>query len=97
VVATTEATLTDNIGKIPEGWRNHWTKHPIAASRLRRGDLRRLYRLINDKQLEYRDRFMPVLQQQPDETSEVFKAHAKNVSMTHSSRRWPFIVRTAQC
>ncbi len=71
--------MNDNIEKVPEEWRNHSTKHPIAASRLRRGDLRRLYKLINDKQIEYRDKFMPVLQQQPNETLEVFEARKKRV------------------
>ena len=71
--------MTDNIGKTPEEWRNHSTKHPIAASRLWRGDLRRLYKLINDKQIEYRDKFMSVLQQQPNETLEAFEARKKRV------------------
>jgi len=71
--------VTDNIGKNPENWRNHSTKHPIAASRLSRGDLRRLFKLINDKQVEYRDKFMPVIQQQPNEVSEAFEARKKRV------------------
>ncbi len=71
--------MDGNLGKTPEEWRNHSTKHPIAASRLKRGDLKRLYKLINDKQIEFRDRFMPVLQQQPNETLDVFEARKKRV------------------
>lgn len=71
--------MTENAGKVPEAWRNHSTKHPIAASRLRSGDLRRLYKLINDKQIEFRDKFMPVLKLQPNETAEVLDARKKRV------------------
>jgi len=65
--------LSTNLGKPPDEWRNHSTKHPLAAARLKQGDLKRLYRLINDKQFEYRDRFMPVLVQQSNETSQQFQ------------------------
>ena len=68
-----------NNGRLPEGWRNHSTKHPIAACRLKRGDLKRLYKLINDKQVEYRDRFLPLLVQQANETAEIFDARRKRV------------------
>jgi hypothetical protein len=65
--------------KVPEYWRNHSTKHPIAASHLKRGDLKRLYKLINDKQIEHRDKVMPVLEQQANETKEIFEARKKRV------------------
>ena len=71
--------MTENIKKAPEGWRNHSTKHPIAASRLRPGDLTRLHKLINDKQDVVCDKMMPVLQQQANETVEVFDARKKRV------------------
>ena len=71
--------MTENIAKAPEEWRNHSTKHPLAACRLRPGDLKRLHRLINEKQAEFRDKFMPVLQQQANETAEVFDARRKRV------------------
>jgi hypothetical protein len=71
--------VTENVGKVPEAWRNHSTKHPIAASRLRPGDLKRLYKLINDKQIEYRDKFMTFFQLQPNETEDVFDARKKRV------------------
>ena len=74
-----EGHVNGNLGKAPEDWRNHSTKHPIAASRLKRDDLKRLYKIINDKQIEYRDRFMPILQRQPNEFLEVFEARKKRV------------------
>lgn len=39
---------------------------------MKRGDLKRLYKIINDKQHEYRDKFLTVLSQQPGETEEQF-------------------------
>jgi hypothetical protein len=38
-----------------------------------------LFKVINDKQIEYRDKFMPLLQQQPNETPENFAARQKRV------------------
>jgi hypothetical protein len=71
--------VTDNTGRVPEDWRNYSDKVPLAAMVLRKGDLKRLYRIINDKQVEFRDRFMPVLMQQPNETQDDFKAREKRV------------------
>ena len=61
------------MGKPPEEWRNHSTKHPLGATRLQPGDLKRLYRIINTKQFDYRDRFMPILAQQANETESQFE------------------------
>jgi hypothetical protein len=72
--------MTDNIGKTPEGWRNFSDKTPLAAMVLRKGDLKKLYKIINDKQIEFRDRFMPVLALQQNETQDAFDARKKRVS-----------------
>ena len=70
--------MADNIAKAPEGWRNFSDKVPLAAMVLRKGDLKKLHKIINDKQIEFRDRFMPVLALQPDkETPEEFEARKK--------------------
>jgi hypothetical protein len=71
--------VTDNAKRAPEAWRNHSVKHPIAATRLQRGDLRRLYRLINDQQIEYRDKLMHALVEQPNEGTEQFEVRRKRV------------------
>jgi hypothetical protein len=71
--------MTDNIGKAPEGWRNFSDKVPLAAMVLRKGDLKKLYKIINDKQIEFRDRFIPVLALQPNETPDAFEARKKRV------------------
>lgn len=71
--------MNGNLGKAPEEWRNHSTKHPIPATHLKRGDLKRLYKLIHEQQIEYRDKFMSILQQQPAETPQDFEARKKRV------------------
>jgi hypothetical protein len=68
-----------NIGKIPEEWRSFSTKHPIGSAHLYPSDLRKLYKIINSKQFEYRDRFMSILVQQPSETAEQFETRKKLV------------------
>jgi hypothetical protein len=50
------------------------TKAPIKACRLRRDDLARLYRIINDRQIEYGQMFVnQVLAQQPTESPAQFQ------------------------
>lgn len=64
--------VTDNIGKSPEAWRNYTTKVPIAAFRMKRDDLKRLYQIINNKQVEYRDKLLGNLFKVPPESDEGF-------------------------
>jgi hypothetical protein len=66
--------MNGNITKSPTEWRNYSTKAPIAAFHMRRGDLKRLYKIINDKQIEYRDRIVNSLSQMPQETADNFEA-----------------------
>ncbi len=61
-----------------ETWRNFNVASPIAACRLRSGDLKRLYRIINEKQAEHRDRVVPRLLKEPSETSEQFATRVSN-------------------
>jgi len=71
--------MTSNFSKPPQDWRNFADKVPLSAMVLNKGDLKRLYKIINDKQIEIRDRFMPVLAQQQTETSGDFEARKKRV------------------
>src|SRR5262249_22808972 len=52
--------------------RTFTTTFPIRACRLRRDDLKRLYRLIHDRQLEYRDVVLGRLAPLPAEKSDQF-------------------------
>jgi hypothetical protein len=61
-----------NVGKIPEAWRNHGIKNPVAACRLQTGDLRKLYRLMTKWQNSYREQVVPLLARQPTESEEQF-------------------------
>jgi hypothetical protein len=72
--------MNGNYGKSPEEWRNWNTKVPIPAYRLRRGDLKRVYKILNDKQLEIRERTLPILAIMPNETEEQFRVRKKRVS-----------------
>lgn len=71
--------MADNIGRAPEAWRNFSDKVPLPAMVLEKGDLKKLYRIINEKQIEVRDRFMPVLAIQPNETQVDFDARKQRV------------------
>jgi hypothetical protein len=66
--------------------RTFTTTAPIEACRLRRDDLARLYRIINDRQIEYGQMFVDqVLAQLPTESSEQFqerRARVKNSFVT---------------
>lgn len=53
--------------------RTFTTTWPIAACRLQRDDLKRLYRIIHDRQLEHRDYVLNALVQQSNETSAEFQ------------------------
>src|SRR5689334_14042823 len=54
--------------------RTYTTNFPIRACRLRRDDLKRLYRIINDRQIAYRQTVLNQLSQLPNESSEQFEA-----------------------
>ena len=44
--------------KAPAEWRNFGTRFPITACHLKREDLKVLYRIISDRQVEYRDKIV---------------------------------------
>jgi hypothetical protein len=71
--------MSGNLGRAPEDWRNYSAKVPLAAMVIHKGDLKKLYKIINDKQIEFRDRFMSVLALQPNETEEKFEARKNRV------------------
>ena len=65
----------------PPSVRTFTTSAPIKACRLRREDLARLYRIINDRQTEYGQTFVTqVLAQQPAETPEQFQERRTRVA-----------------
>jgi hypothetical protein len=79
----------------PPSVRTFTTLAPIKACRLRRDDLARLYRIINDRQIEYGQTFVnQVLAQQPSETldqfherqTRVMNAFVTTVSVTGSNK-----------
>lgn len=59
--------------------RTFTTNAPLAACRLRREDLQRLYRIINDRQIEYGKEVVSQLGQQPNESVEQFEARKERV------------------
>jgi hypothetical protein len=64
----------------PRRWRNFSTTSPITACRLRRGDMKRLYGLINERQVEYGKTVLDQLAQQPNESPEQFNARKTSVA-----------------
>ena len=65
----------------PPALRTFTTSAPIKACRLRREDLARLYRIINDRQTEYGQTFVnQVLAQTPAELSEEFQERKDRVA-----------------
>ena len=75
--------MSSNVRRVPEDWRNYSDKTPLAAIVLRKGDLKKLYKIINDKQIAFRDRTMSFLAQQPSETVEDFNARKTRVYNTY--------------
>ena len=71
--------MTNNIGKPPESWRNFSTKVPIHAFRMKQGDLRRLYQIVDTKQIEVRDKVLGSLSRTPSESEEDFSARKERV------------------
>jgi hypothetical protein len=66
--------MPNQIANTPEEWRNLSTKAPKAAFRLEASDLKRLYKIINDKQIEHRDQILALQEHQPNESEEEFNA-----------------------
>jgi len=62
-----------------EAWRNFTVTSPIGACKVTREDLKRLYRLINEKQIEHRDRVIARLSQTEQETQEAFNTRVQLV------------------
>ena len=67
--------------------RTFTTSAPIKACRLRRDDLARLYRIINERQIEYGQIFVnQVLAQLPTESPDQFKERQTRVANTARGR-----------
>jgi len=71
--------MTNNIGRPPEAWRNYSTKVPIAAFRIKRDELKRLYQIIHAKQIEYRDKVVATLSRMPSESNDDFEGRKRKV------------------
>ncbi|WP_157379967.1 hypothetical protein [Burkholderia ubonensis] len=71
--------MASQINESPGEWRNFSSSIPIAACRLRKGDLKLLYRILNEKQNEYRDKVISKLSQLPTESQADFEARKSNV------------------
>jgi hypothetical protein len=73
--------MTETKSNPPPSVRTFTTSAPIKACRLRREDLARLYRIINDRQIEYGQMFVTqVLAQLPTESPEQFKERSARVA-----------------
>lgn len=62
-----------------EARRNYTKRVPISACKLRTGDRERLFRLINEKQIEERDRVLSFLYKLDNETEGEFQERRKKV------------------
>lgn len=71
--------MTNNIVRTPDSWRNYSTKVPIAAFRLRKDDLKRIYHLIDMKQRDYRDKILSTLTRQESESEKEFLERRQRV------------------
>ncbi len=63
----------------PESWRNFSAKVPIQAFHIRRDELNRLYQIIHEKQVDYRDRVMSSLSKLANELDEEFERRKQRV------------------
>lgn len=73
--------MSDTKPNPPPPLRTFTTTAPIKACRLRRDDLARLYRIINDRQIEYGQMFIAqVLAQQPAELPDQFQERRARVT-----------------
>jgi hypothetical protein len=73
------AEMSSNAGKPPLAWRNFSTTVPIAAFRIKRDELRRLYQIVHSKQIEYRDKVMTALAKAPPESDQDFATRKQRV------------------
>jgi hypothetical protein len=71
--------MTNNIGRSPIDWRNFSKRIPLPAFRLKPGDLKRLFQIVNAKQFEYRDKFMATLFQMQGESDSDYAARRQRV------------------
>jgi hypothetical protein len=71
--------VSNNAGKPPLAWRNFSTTVPIAAFRIKRDELRRLYQIVHSKQIEYRDKVLASLAKVPPESDQDFMARKQRV------------------
>jgi hypothetical protein len=71
--------LTDSVPKTPAEWRNFQTRYPITACRLKRDGLKVLYRLLDERQSEYRGKVMSGLSQMTNETADAFRERRTKV------------------
>jgi hypothetical protein len=60
--------------------RTFTTTSPIRACRLQRDDLKRLYRIINDRLIEYKETVVNQQRQLPNETLEQFQERRMRVA-----------------
>lgn len=60
-------------------WRSFRRESPIRACSLDLTDLRRLYQIVNARQIEVRDRMMAILAQQPGESPEEYASRRTRV------------------
>ena len=60
-----------------EAWRNYTKRVPIVACKLGAGDLKRLYRLINEKEIEAGEAFIKEFWKTEQESSEQFQERCK--------------------
>jgi hypothetical protein len=72
--------MSDAKPNLPPALRTFTITAPIKACRLRRDDLARLYRVINDRQIEYGQTFLAQLVQQSTETPQQFQERRARVT-----------------
>jgi hypothetical protein len=72
--------MTNTEPNPPQEFRNFEWKVPLPACKLSRDDIKLLYRIIDDKQIEDRENLVNhILQLQTNETAEVFNARKERV------------------
>lgn len=83
---STGVTVVNPVASNPnEAWRNFTKQAPITACRLNRNDLKLLYRLVNEKQIEHGNQVVSRLVQSDGETPEQFArrhVYVKNAFIT---------------
>jgi hypothetical protein len=71
--------MSDIVQNPNEAWRNFTKQASISACKLRRDDLKRIYRLINEKQTEVGNNIVSKFFQTTEETPEQFQVRCTNV------------------